>query len=271
MILATFLVACTDYDLNTKEDPPVLEDTGDSGGSVVDSADTGDSGSDTDTGGTTVPDDTGVVATESVYINTSDTLYSFDPSSSIATRIGTFRDGAFAISGGMTDIAISLDGFMYGVSFDALYQIDPTTGDCRYVASVSDEMNGLTFVSDGRLVGAGDGVYVIDTRSGRLTTIVSPGEYSTSGDIIGLPDGNLYWTVYGGDDLIRVDPTTGDTRRLGNIGQYGVYGLGYANGELYGFASGDVMLTIDPATGRAQGTQELRGSWWGATTNPVLW
>jgi hypothetical protein len=270
MFLAScFFLACTDYALHTEKNDEADTEAEDSGPPVVDTAveDTGT----TDTGGSDIPDDTGVPATESIYINTADELFSFDPATGIATRIGTFREGGSTIAGGMTDIAISLDGIMYGVSFAALYKIDPTTADCTYVASVDDSLTGLAFVSDGRLLGAGSAVSVVDTRTGRLTTIVPTGEYQTSGDIIGLPDGFLYWTVTGGDDLVRVDPTTGDTRRQGSVGQYGIYGLGYANGELYGFASGNTMLVIDPATGRGSSDQTLRGSWWGAATNPVLW
>lgn len=268
-LASTFFVACNDYALHTEKNDVPDTEAEDSGAPIVDTAveDTGTA----DTGGGDIPDDTGVPATESIYINTADDLYSFEPTTGVATRIGTFREGGGTISGGMTDIAISLDGIMYGVSFDALYKIDPTNAECTYVASVADSLTGLAFVSDGRLVGAGSAVSVVDTRTGRLTTIVPAGEYQTSGDIIGLPDGNLYWTVTGGDDLVRVDPTTGDTRRIGSVGQYGIYGLGYANGDLYGFASGNVMLVIDPATARGGADQTLRGSWWGAATNPVLW
>lgn len=264
------LAACTDYDLNRKaEDPPAKEpeDTG----APVDTAaeDTGDT-ADTDSGEVVVPD-TGEVATESTYINTDTTLFSFDPGTGVATRLGEFVDGRTPISGGMTDIAIDLDGIMYGVSFEALYQINPSTGVCTFVAYLDESMTGLTFVSDGRLVGAGPGVSFIDTATGRLTPLVASGEYYTSGDIIGLPDGMLYWTVTGGDGLVQVDPDSGTTRRRGTVGVSDVYGLGYAYGELYGFTAAGEVIVIDPSSGRAGANDALSGRWWGATTNPVLW
>ena len=269
LAVTLLLAACTDYDLNRKAEEPAPEDT-DTGEPVVDTGDTAaeDTG---DTGDTVLVPDTGEVATEAVYINTDSTLYSFDPATGVAMRIGDFLEGREPVAGGMTDIAISLDGIMYGGSFDALYRINPSTGECTFVATLDDTMTGLTFVSDGRLVGAGEAVSFVDTRTGRLTTLVPGGEYSTSGDIIGLPDGMLYWTVTGGDQLVQVDPDSGDTRRRGTIGVSAIYGLGYAYGDLYGFTSAGEIVTIDPTTGRPGSTEALSGRWWGATTNPVLW
>lgn len=268
-MLLAYLAACVDYDLQDKPDAPVAEDTGDTGDPVVDTA--GDSGGieDSDSGGDTIPD-TAPVATEPVYINTSDTLYSYDPGQNRATRVAEFTENGRAFSG-MTDIAIDLDGHMFGGSYDALYRIDPGTAEVTFVASLDDEMTGLTFVSDGRLVGAGAGVNFVDPRSGRLTELVPPGRFETSGDIVGLPDGMLYWTVEGGDDLVVVDPNSGDARRVGEIGESAIYGVGYAYGALYGFTSAGRVLEIDATTGAVASDTRCSGTWWGATTNPVLW
>jgi hypothetical protein len=268
--VTVLLAACTDYDLNRKSEEPPAQEPEDTAAPTPDTGDTGDPpDTDTDSGTVEVPDTE--VATEPVYINTDTTLYSFDPATGIATRIGEFTEGGRAIPGGMTDIAIDLAGVMFGGSFDALYRVNPTTAECTFVGSLSDQMTGLTFVSDGRLVGAGEGVSFVDTRTGDLTRLVAPGEYYTSGDIIGLPDGMLYWTVSGGDDLIQVDPADGTTRRRGSVGVTGVYGLGYAYGDLFGFTSDGEVIVIDEATGRAGSSDTLPGRWWGATTNPVLW
>ncbi len=269
---ACVLVGCSDYDLSSKEEEPRPARTEDTAAPdtdpVVDSA--ADTAVDTGSGVVEVPD-TGVVATESVYINTSDILYSYAPASNRTTRIGTFLEGGRAVTGGMTDIAISLDGIMFGGSFTTLYRVNPATAECTRVGALDDEMTGLTFVSDGRLVGAGAAVSIVDTSTGALTTLVRRGEYATSGDIIGLPDGMLYWTVTGGDDLVQIDPATGDTRRMGSVSVSGVYGLGYADGALLGFTSSGEAIVMDTTTGRSTGSSRLSGTWWGATTNPVLW
>lgn len=269
-LVTAFLTACSDYDLSAKQEdpePPTPEDTGepvvDTGGDP-DTADTGDSAV------VEIPD-TGEVATEAVYINTSTTLFSYDPATGRSTRIGDFSERGGAIAGGMTDIAIDLNGIMYGGSYTTLYNINPTTAECTFVAYLDDEMTGLTFVSDGRLVGAGSAVSFVDTRTGALSPLVPAGEYYTSGDIVGLPDGMLYWSVTGGDQLVQIDPDSGVTRRRGSIGVTGVFGLGYAYGELLGFTSAGRVIVMDDVNGRPSENEALSGTWWGATTNPVLW
>ena len=45
----------------------------------------------------------------------------------------------------------------------------------------------------------------------------------------------------------------------------------YADGKMLGFTSGGRVVTIDETSARSSGAASLAGSWWGATTNPVLW
>ncbi|MEN0065182.1 MAG: hypothetical protein AAGA48_23765 [Myxococcota bacterium] len=99
------------------------------------------------------------------------------------------------------------------------------------------------------------------------------GAYDTSGDLVGLPDGFLYWTVRGepNDQLVKVDPLTGATFLVGPIDEAKLFGLGYAEGALFGFGEEGPIVRIDPKTAE---TTELRRdgtAWWGATTNPVKW
>lgn len=269
-MILVLLLACSDYDLREKAEGEEPAPDQDSAAPAVDTADTGDTAEPHETGGDVVVD-TGEVATEPVYINTSEELYSYDPQANRSTLIGTFTEGGRPFTEGMTDIAIDLNGIMYGGSYTALYRINPNTAAVTWVASLADEMTGLTFVSDGRLVGAGMGVSFVDTNNGRLTTLVDEGRFQTSGDIVGLPDGKLYWTVVGGDDLVQVDPNTGNARNLGDVGWSKVYGLGYAYGVLYGFTSGGRVLEIDTGSAATLDDTHVPGGWWGATTNPVLW
>lgn len=268
-----FLVGCSDYDLR-KQEEPTPDDPADSGSFMPDTS-TDTAGVDTgeDTGSEVIPDTADPeVATEPVYINSGSTLYSYDPTTKTATVIGVFKDNGVTVSS-MTDIAIDLSGHMFGVAYEELYRITPTTGEVTDLGNIGVNCNALTFVSDGTLVGAGDsGVITIDPK-GLKTKKLGGGSFTSSGDIVGLPDGFLYWSVQGGtsDELVQVDPATGKATRLGSIGSSGVYSLGYAYGTLYGFTSGDEVLEIDATTGRTTKTDRLAGSWWGATTNPVLW
>lgn len=269
-MLVVALLGCSDYDLREKGEEELPPEEVDSGAPVVDSAeDTADSAG--DTGGVVVPPDTGEVATEPVYINSEGELYSYDPQTNTVTLIGPFTQNGRPFTEGMTDIAIDLNGYMFGGSYTALYRVNPLTAEVTFVGSLADEMTGLTFVSDGRLVGAGYGVSFVDTSNGQLTELVPEGRYQTSGDIVGLPDGMLYWTVRGGDDLVVVDPNNGRATRVGDVGWSSVYGLGYAYGVLYGFTSQGRVIEIDATTGQATDDERQTGTWWGATTNPVLW
>lgn len=270
--LALLLVACTDYDLVAKKDPAEADEEDNS--TFVPTEDTAvDTGEGEDTGEEVVIDTSDPeVARASVYINSGSTLYSYDPATNVATTIGVFKDGGVTVSD-MTDIAIDLNGHMYGIAYTELYQITPATAEVTHLGAIRDNCNALTFVSDGTLVAAGDsGVITIDTTTLR-TNKIGGQSYTSSGDIIGLPDGMLYWTVQGGasDNLVQVNPTNGQATLLGSIGTSGVYALGYADGALYGFTSGNKVIVIDSTNGRTTSTQNLSGTWWGATTNPVLW
>ncbi len=209
-----------------------------------------------------------------VYINTGSELWGFDPVAVRATFIGDFEDAYGNAPDTITDIAIDLSGNMYGVSFATLYRIDPTTAAVTRIGATDGELVGLTFLSDGRLVGAGDGVYIVDTASGRFTsTLVASGRYSTSGDIVGLPDGNLYWATLGSsssDDLVVVNPGSGSATRRGSMGVGNVFGMAWYDGTLWGFTDGSQAVEIDSTTARGT-TSRVSGAWYGATTNPVVW
>jgi len=221
-----------------------------------------------------LPDGSCPVAREPIYVNTKDTLYSFDSGRNTTRQIGKFKQGATTISN-MTDTGIDSDGVMWGVTSDKLYRINPTTAGCQLVGSLSITPNGLTVLPDGRLVAAGTGVWELSKTTGAVTeTIVAPGQFDTSGDIVALPDGKLYWAAKNNnstDRIVRIDPDSGATTVLGNVGTTSIYGLGYADGDLWGFTSGGKSLTINSSTGRGSATTNLSGTWWGATTNPTQW
>lgn len=211
------------------------------------------------------------VPTEPVYLHTGSTLYSWDPDTGLLSLIGDFFDADGTELGLITDIAIDSDGHFYGVTYEGLYGIDGHSAEAWLLTELSTPLFGLTATSDGRVVGGGDGLYIIDTETGALETLVAPGVYETSGDLVGLPDGLLYWAVREGDGLVVVDPNTGANTRRGEIGVEGVYGLGFAGESLYGFTEEGQALQIDASTGEILSTTSLPGAWYGATTNPVVW
>jgi glutamine cyclotransferase len=110
----------------------------------------------------------------------------------------------------------------------------------------------------------------MDIETGELQSL-SHSDYTSAGDIVGLPDGLLYWSVREDNRLVVVDPKSGVAQPLDPTDYYGVYGLGYANGDLWGFSSKGHALVYDTTTGSVTESYPLSGDWWGATTNPGLW
>lgn len=221
-------------------------------------------------------------AREPVYIHTGTTLFSYDPANNQVQRVGDFHDRSGPLDRQVVDIAIDLDGTMYGgtrepsgnTAGNGVYIIDPETALSRLVFEFDDTLNGMTFLDDGRLVIAGERVSVVDPRTGQvLLAFPAANNYETSGDIVGLPDGKLYWTVRGNgaDDLVRIDPATGRIENLGTARLTSIFGLGYAEDQLFGFSSTGFVVVIDPQSGRVLRQERLDGRWFGATTNPVRW
>lgn len=229
-------------------------------------------------------------AAEPVYIHSGEALYRFDPETRQAHLIGPFRAPHGDITR-MVDIAIDRDGRMFGgetervsgQSHHRVYRIDPETGACRFVFTHNDALNGLAFLDSGELITAGERISIVDPDSGQVLDDVvdETSPYQTSGDIVGLPDGYLYWTIEDPepskrnseqrDAVVRLDPNTGDTTLLNLAPFKNIFGLGYAFGTLFGFTSDGHAVEILPEDGAIVRTFELEGSWWGATTNPVLW
>jgi len=268
--VAVMVVSCSDYQVHKRadfglggEDQSSLLDSG------VPSLDTGDVSPPVDTA---EPEEPVIEAPdEPVYLHTDATLYSWSPVEDRLRIVGNFfREDGDEIEG-ITDIAIDSAGRFYGVSYSMVYGINGHTAEVWPIAPIAFPMFGLTCTHDGRLVGGGDGLFEIDTVTGAISTLVPEGQYETAGDLVGLPDGLLYWAVREDDALVVVDPDNGVVVPRGEIGTERIYGLGYAEGSLYGFTEAGQALEINPTTGEVISEQALPGAWWGATTNPVVW
>ncbi|MEZ4319526.1 MAG: hypothetical protein R3F61_18565 [Myxococcota bacterium] len=222
------------------------------------------------------------VADAPVYANTTNQLFEVDPLTGARQLIGTFRTASGSEVSQMTDIAIDHEGQVFGGTFDALYQIDPSTADVVKICDTDVEMMGLAFTPDGTLLAAGDSVIKrVDLTNCASTPVVFNTPFQTSGDLVGLPDGFLYWTVYEEDDrdgLVRIDPNSWQIEYLGTIPVGKLFGLGYADDQLFGFSRNGETVSVLPDSATGSGfvtTQVLSNdanvSWWGATTNPVAW
>jgi len=247
-------VACIEYDF---QGPPP---------DVIAPIDTADPG--------TEPVDPTPVADAPVYANTSTELFEVDPETGVRVHRGQFHDGLGVVEN-MVDIAIDLDGRMFGGTYDAIYRIDPFTAAVTKVCDTELRPYALAFTSDGVLfAGAGGDISSIDLNTCAVHGLLVNSVFQTSGDLVGLPDGFLYWTVKGasGDELVRLDPNNGSTRWVGTIDAVGLFGLGYDADQLYGFSRYGDIVRVSPTSGHTTTTStDDTISWWGATTNPVVW
>ena len=208
-----------------------------------------------------------------MYANTTDQLFEVDPETGTRVLVGTFNLAGAPVDS-MVDIAIDLTGRMYGGTYDALYQIDPTTAALSKICDSDLRPYALAFTSDGVLyAGAGPDIVRVDLVTCASFPLATAGSWETSGDLVGLPDGFLYWTVRGAvsDELVRVDPMTGGAFWVGPVVEDRLYGLGYDQGQLYGFSSDGEIVRIDPGDATSQVLSVDATAWWGATTNPVVW
>jgi len=232
--------------------------------------------------------DGGLPGQAAVYAHTANQLYKVDPDTYQVTMVGTFDFGSFEE---MTDLAIDSNGNMIGVSFFAVYKVDPTTAHCTQLSnSLSMMFNGLSFVPAtalgmtgpdvlvGTETGSGN-VYKVDPTNGQTTMIGSMGgSYSSSGDLVSVDGFGTVQTVPGSPHgvLVTLAPNTFHATPVGTgtgTGFDNIWGVGFWKGKVFGFTNGGQLITIDPNTG--VGTMVATGGpqWYGAavtTTAPVI-
>jgi hypothetical protein len=192
-----------------------------------------------------------------VYANSSDSLYVINPATNAVSLVGAFQGCDFVI-----DIAVNRTGGVFATTKSALFAVDPKTAQCKFIAK-GTYPNSLSFVPQGTvnpdqetLVGYDGSSYVrIDPNTGLVSPVGELGNPSlaSSGDLFSLIGGGTYLTVKGencSDCLVEVNPATGKLlKQLGPIGGYGnVWGLAFWGGTAYGFTTGGLMFSLDPAT-----------------------
>ena len=225
-----------------------------------------------------------------VYGHSSDTLYAYDPTTRVTTKIAPFSGCTTNVLTQVIDIAIDSSSHAYATTFDGFYSLDLSTAGCTIIKAGAYP-NSLSFVPKGTLdpnaealVGYSGSTYLrIDTQTGTITTVGSLTGYVSSGDIVSVTGGGSFLTVTGsgcttGDCLLQIDPTTGDMlQNYGALTHSAVYGLGYWAGALYGFDEGGDLFQILGSNGdggllSSDLTQDGGVPWWGAgstTAAPV--
>lgn len=250
--LCVVLVGCSEYTLNGFTPPTLVDDLFDE-----------------------LLDEPLPPAEAPIYLNEPDALWAWYPEDDELIPIGTFSIAQMeGMTDGMTDIAISQSGKMIGCTAGALYAINPETAETFWITDFPEGVGfvGLTFIDGDILIGGSVGLNEIDPRSGAVVGVLdSTARFVTSGDVVGLPDGNLYWVIThnGSDELVTYNPETRRVESTTSTGTTEMYGIGYADETLYGFTNRGESL---PLLGETDARTYLGAKqWWGATTNPVRW
>jgi hypothetical protein len=260
------------------DDSALVADDDDSAGDDDDSSPLGDDDDSSPLGDDDDTSDDVWLATASMYAHTADDLYSVEDTPPYAvTHVSTFSrlDGGDPPS--ITDLAVSLDGAMYGVSTNGVWHIAPATGVMEAVLETQDEFFvAMTFLADGSLLVGGDAnLYEIDLSTGTYSTLSSFVNWGWDGDMVGLPDGFLYCIMRSegasNSSLVIYDAVFNTILSDADTGVGSMFGVAYGAENLFGFTDGGQIVTIDAASGVATQVASPDLGFWGAATNPVLW
>jgi hypothetical protein len=221
-----------------------------------------------------------------VYANSYFNLYAVNPDTLDVTLVGPF--GWPRGDDMMTDIAVDKDSHVWGISWGALYSVDPETAACTFVTVLSgQQFNGLTFLPAGVLDDTGEealvatglagALYRIDITTGESTLIGDMGgNMESSGDIVSVVGFGTAATVKNGstdDYLARIDPVTGVGTIIGNTHYPDIWGIGFWRNKVFGFVATNQFVLIDIDTGDAEYISTGPENWTGAgvtTTAPFI-
>jgi hypothetical protein len=178
------------------------------------------------------------------------------------------------LSLGLVASSLALSGVVHaqqliGVSgFGDVYRVDAVTGNFELLLSNAVQANAMARRSDGTiLIGGGTfaaatAIYAVDPATGAVTPMAEIPLASLRGLAYG-PYDVLYaindssGSGIGLDDLYTIDLEAGTAVLIGSTGYFGVQGLAYGHGTLYGWEVGSGggeglgLITIDPASGAA--------------------
>lgn len=200
------------------------------------------------------------------YAHSPDTLFEIRLPSGKVTPIGPLQ------SPQITDIALSPNGTLYGLAFQALYTVNTMTGKATLLQNVSqNQMVALDAAPDGVLyAGAAGTVYALDAATGKLVPTASyPQGNQASGDIAFL-GGKLYASSNpsgGGqtDALCEIGLGGTPSKVIGSIGFDCVWGLAAFGETLYGLTCNGEVLSIDLASGKGTLLTKVNEAFWGAS------
>lgn len=181
--------------------------------------------------------------------STNSTLSTLDFDTGEVTNIG-------AVGYELTDIALYNDR-LYGVTFTGLLEIDIETGEGQFIGSIGhNRVNALEGGVNGLYAGTQDSEVILvdpETGAGEIIGALADGAYTSGDFVFNADDTALYGSVvlpgYNNDYLVSIDPETGESTLVGDIGFDQVYGLAFFRNQLLGLTDAGEFIIIDPNTG----------------------
>jgi hypothetical protein len=150
-----------------------------------------------------------------VYAHSGKELYRLDTRTNATIDIGPF--GAALATASMTDIAVDKNNKMTGVSLSKIWTIDDATGTATLLNSFASGTPSITSLS-----------YV-------PTDLNDP----NSAEILVAAGGN--------GDVLQIDPTTGNTTKLGNYGKSGGMQV-VSSGDIVAVRGAGIFATVNVGT-----------------------
>lgn len=276
--------------------PDQADDDGDGIGNVCDAEDDDRDHDDVPNLADPFPDDPqrpGIVDSATVYAHTSNQLYKFGVKTQLHVElVGTFAFPSGTSDGRMTDIAIDRYGVMWGIGFEEIFVIEPTTAQVWRIATLPQDFNGLTLVPKSVLGTEHDQLVGVDLQGGwwrlelvhtgtstQVTTAFVGnygGSWQSSGDAFSIDGVGTFASVDRGegtpDQLAKVDPETGLVTQVITAlsGYTEVWGLAGWSEKVYAFDASGEVLVVTLATGAVEERVSTGKAWWGAGVRTVI-
>ncbi|MBD1830976.1 hypothetical protein NDI47_16970 [Microcoleus vaginatus GB1-A2] len=186
----------------------------------------------------------------SSFISTFDGLRgqvgTIDPSAKFTQIASTFS---------FSDIAVSKDGTIFGITPTQLFKIDPVSALTSYVGDLGAgvvNINALEFANDVLYAAGNSNLYTINTSNGAASFAANLGPgFTSSGDLVFDAANNRFLATSRGDtsDSLFAVSLTGQASKIGDIGINNVWGLLFEGEKLFGFTADGVRIAINPGTG----------------------
>lgn len=181
-------------------------------------------------------------------------------------RVGTLEESGEFIGNNsgqtLTDIAVDSSGDLWGISFSALYRVDPDSYRAEFVGNLNRgvSMNALDFDNQNRPIAtdATGTIYRLDTLTGEAIEVgsISNPNFASSGDLVFDSNQNLFYATsisgtFSGSDVLYKFDLQGNSEQIGETGFSNVFGLSILQGDLYGYTSDGLELKINRESGSA--------------------